>query len=221
MKKNYILVEGSDDLAIYRFIIKNIFNMEFELKNICHDINCEFKGSGGFHNFKNKLWELLKLHKDENNKIVIDRIGIIGDLDDKNKSERQKELERIFNNVFKDYKEEIKLFTFICEDFKEVEFLLKENKILDSKVADCFYDNFKTSCKNLGINKYQIEKLAIKYWIDFYLNSYCCKEIDPDEKNCSISRAFNKKNIDKCFDIQHNKFLDNFEKFLNNFKEQP
>ncbi len=215
MKTNFILVEGSDDLSIYRFIIKKIFNMDFELQNICSDINCEFKSSGGFHNFKYKLKELLE--KYEKNLIDINRIGIIGDLDNKSKSERQKELEKIFSDVFKEYKDEIKLFTFICEDFKEIEFLLKESKTLDSKVAECFYDNFKDSCKNLDINDYQIEKLAIKYWVDVYLNSYCCKEIDPKEKNCSISRAFNKKDIDKCFDIKHNKFLDNFQNFLNNF----
>ena len=217
MKTNFILVEGSDDLAIYRFIIKNIFNMEFELQNICRDINCEFRKTGGFHNFKFKLKELLKSHKDENNNTYINRIGIIGDLDNKSKNERQEELEKIFKDVFKDYIDEIKLFTFICEDFKEIEFLLKESKVLNDEVADCFYENFKNACKDLDINEYQIEKLAIKYWVDFYLNSYCCKEIDPDEKNCSISRAFNKKDIDKCFNIKHNKFLDNFQNFLNNF----
>jgi|GEM_PF-2835478 len=176
MDKNYILLEGSDDLIIYSYIIKNIFNMNITPQNICKDINCELKVSGGFRGFKQKLKELYQNYN--KNKIDIINIGVIQDRDNQNKKEIENNLTKIFNEVFSEYREDINFYPFVYEGFTELEKLLHNTKQLKSPLADCFLKNFIEHCKNLNINDYQLKKLAYKNWLDMYIKIYCSKHLN-------------------------------------------
>jgi hypothetical protein len=219
MDKSYILLEGSEDLIIYSYIIKNVFNMNITPQDICTDINCEFKVSGGFRGFKAKLTELYQKYDNENTDIK--NIGVIQDRDDRNKDKLESNLREIFNKVFGEYAEDINFYPFVYEGFTELEKLLHNTKQLDSKIADCFLKNFIEHCKNLDKNDYQLEKLAYKNWLDMYIEIYCSEYLDiKEQKKKTLKNVFKHQKVKECFNFQKDeKFLLEFQEFLNNFKE--
>ncbi len=208
--KNIILVEGKNDKIFYEFLIRNIFSeYSFNFSEVIKDdkLNCNIETL----NSKNKLETHLKRVKNDNidNKIPL-KVGVIWDRDDEKVENLKSGIKDIFDDIFKNYPAKSKVIPFIfSENYKEVEYYLKEIKSKDSKQADCFYDN----C-NLN------DKEAIKEWLRIYLRFDCCpKKLKKETvNNCFFEAIFKCDYANEYFNFKREDLIE-FDKFLNNFKE--
>lgn len=208
--KNIILVEGKNDKIFYEFLIKNLFseyniNLSEVIKN--DKINCNIESL----NSKSKLKPFLINFREENinNKIPL-RVGVIWDRDEEEIKVLKEEIKTIFDNVFKNYPAQNGVIPFVfSENYKEVEYYLKDIKSQDSKQADCFYETCELN-----------EKEAIKEWLRIYLRFDCCskKLKKKSVNNCFFEAVFKCDYAKDFFDFNRQNLVE-FQNFLNNFKE--
>lgn len=208
--KNIILVEGKSDKIFYEFLIKNLFSeYEINISEIVREnkINCNIE----VLNSKNKLKPFLMNLREENiNQKIELKVGIIWDKDEESIEDLKVEIESIYNNIFKNYPVKNQVIPFIfSENYKEVEYYLKDIKSQKSKYADCFYDN-------CDLN----EKDAIKEWLRIYLRFDCCpKKLKKSSVfNCFFENVFKCEYAKDYFDFKREDLVE-FQNFLNNFKE--